>query len=98
MFVITEPAAMEATAAGLQAIGSATTAGNAAAAEPTTAVIPPASDPTSALMALMFGTHGGVYQAAAAVAAAVHEMTVANLGINAGSYAVTEALNVVAAM
>ena len=85
-------------AGGLQAIGSAVAAGNAAAAEPTTAVLPPASDPTSGLLALMLGTHGSVYQAAAGVATAIHEMTVANLGVNSFSYEGTEAANVAAAM
>jgi PE family len=98
MFLSTEPAAMAAAAGGLQGIGSAVIAGNAAAAAPTMGVVAPAPEPTSALMALSFSTHGGVYQAAAGVAAAWHEMMAAMLGTNAASYEVTEAINTAASM
>lgn len=98
MFVSTDPAAMTAAASGLQVIGATVISGNAAAAAPTTGVIPPAPEPTSALLAASFATHGGVYQAAAGVATAWHEMMVAMLGTNAASYAATEAINAAAAM
>lgn len=98
MFLSTDPAAMSAAADGLQGIGSAVIAGNSAAAEPTMGVVAPAPEPTSVLMGLSFATHGGLYQAAAGVAAGWHEMMVAMLGTNSASYAATEAINVAASM
>jgi hypothetical protein len=98
MFVSADPAAMTAAAAGLQGIGSTVTAGNATAAAPTMGVIAPSLDETGALMAASFATHGGLYQAAAGVATAWHEMLVAMLGTNAGSYVATEAANAVASL
>ncbi len=98
MFVSADPAAMSAAAAGLQGIGSTVTAGSAAAAEPTMGVIPPSLDETGALMAASFATHGGLYQAAAAVADAWHQMMVAMLGTNAASYVATEAANAAASL
>lgn len=98
MFVSTDPAAMTAAASGLQVIGSTVVSGNAAAAAPTTGVIPPAPEPTSALLAAAFATHGGVYQAAAGVATAWHEMMVAMLGTNSASYVATEAINAAASL
>lgn len=98
MFVSADPAAMTAAAGSLQGIGSAVTAGNAAAAAPTMGVIAPSLDETGALMAASFATHGGVFQAAAAVAAAWHEMMVAMLGTNSASYVATEAANAVASL
>ena len=98
MFVATDPAAMVAAAGGLQAIGSTMVPGNAAAAAPTTGVLPPAVDDTSALLAAAFGVHGGVYQAAAGIATAIHELFVATMGVSSGSYAATEAINAAAAM
>jgi PE family len=98
MFVSADPAAMTAAATGLQGIGSTVTAGNAAAAAPTMGVLAPSLDETGALMAASFATHGGVYQAAAGVAMVWHEMMVAMLGTNAGSYVATEAANAVASL
>jgi hypothetical protein len=89
---------MSAAAASLQGIGSQVTAGNAAAAAPTMGVIAPSLDETGALMAASFATHGGVFQAAAGVATAWHEMMVAMLGTNSASYVATEAANAVASM
>ena len=98
MFVSTDPAAMNSAASGLQVIGSTVVSGNAAAAAPTMGVIPPAPEPTSALLAASFATHGGVYQAAAGVATAWHELMVAMLGTNSASYAAAEAINAAASM
>ncbi len=98
MFTHNDPAAMVATAGELQALGSTMTAANGAVAAPTTGVLPPAADPTSALLALSFATHGGVYQAAGGVATAVNEMFVTTMGVGAGSYEATEALNILASM
>jgi hypothetical protein len=89
---------MSAAAASLQGIGSQVTAGNAAAAAPTMGVIAPSLDETGALMAASFATHGAVFQAAAGVATAWHEMMVAMLGTNSASYVATEAANAVASM
>ncbi len=96
-FVTTQPEALVAAAGTLQGIGSAMSAQNAAAAAPTTGVIPAAADEVSALTAAQFAAHAQMYQAVSAEAAAIHEMFVNTLGTSAGSYAVTEAANAVAA-
>lgn len=98
MFVSADPAAIATAAASLQGIGSTVMAGNAAAAAPTMGVVPPSLDETSALMAASFATHGGVYQAAAGVATAWHELMVAMLGADSASYATTEVINTAASM
>jgi hypothetical protein len=56
-----------------------------------------AADEVSALTAAQFATHAQMYQAISAQAAAIHEMFVNTLGASAGSYAVTEAANAIAA-
>ncbi|OHU81241.1 PE family protein [Mycobacterium talmoniae] len=96
-FVTTQPEILSAAAGQLQALGSAVNAENAAAAGPTTGVIPAAADEVSALTAAQFATHAQLYQAVAAQAAAIHDQFVATLGTSAGSYAMTEAANAVAA-
>ena len=93
----TQPAAMTAASAALEGIGRALSAQNAAAAMPTTSVAPPAADEVSALTAAQFAAHAQMYQAVSAQAAAIHEMFVTTLGTSAGSYAVTEAANAIAA-
>ncbi|WP_431236113.1 PE family protein (plasmid) [Mycolicibacterium psychrotolerans] len=98
MFVSTEPAAMAAAASGLMGIGTTVTAGNAAAAAPTTGVIPPGLEETSAMMAAAFGTHGALYQAVSAMATAFHQMMVANLTANAGTYEAVDAAGAIAAL
>ena len=95
-FVGTQPADLTAAAGNLQGIGSAMTGQNAAAAAPTTDVVPAAADAVSALTAAQFATHGQMYQAVSAQAAAIHDMFVSTLGQSAGSYAATEAANAVA--
>lgn len=95
-FVTTQPEMLSAAAADMQAIGSAMAAQNAAIAAPTTGVAPAAADEVSALTALQFSTHGAMYQAVAAQAAAVHQLLVNTLATSAGSYAVTEAANALA--
>ncbi|WP_375481796.1 PE family protein [uncultured Mycobacterium sp.] len=96
-FVTTQPEALAAAAGTLQGIGSMMSAQNAAAAAPTTAVVPAAADEVSALTAAQFAAHAQMYQAVGAQASAIHEMFVNTLGMSAGSYAVTEAANVIAA-
>lgn len=96
-FVTTQPELLTAAAADLRGIGAAMSAHNAAAATPTTTVVPAAADEVSALTATQFAAHGQLYQAVSAQAAAVHDMFVSTLGASAGSYAATEAANVVAA-
>jgi PE family protein len=96
-FVEMQPEVLSAAARNLAAIGAAVDAQNAAAAGPTTGVVPPAADEVSALMAAQFATHARMYQAASVRAAAIHDMFVNMLGTSAGSYAATEAANVVAA-
>jgi hypothetical protein len=96
-FVTTQPEVLAAAAGNLQAIGSTMAAHNAAVAAPTTGVIPAAADEVSALTAAQFATHAQMYQAVSAQAAAIHEMFVNTLGTSAGSYAVTEAANAIAA-
>lgn len=97
MFVTTQPEALIAAAGALTGIGSAMSAQNAAAAAPTTGVMPAAVDEVSVLIAARFAAHAQLYQAMSAQAAAIHQMFVATLGASAGSYALTEAANVVGA-
>ena len=96
-FVSTRPTELTAAAENLHGIGSSLTAQNAAAAAPTTGVLPAAADEVSALTAVQFATHGQMYQAISAQAAAIHDMFVNTLSVSAGSYATTEAANAIAA-
>ncbi|HYX99628.1 MAG TPA: PE family protein [Mycobacterium sp.] len=96
-FVCTQPTELTAAAENLQGIGSSLTAQNSAVAAPTTGVLPAAADEVSALTAAQFASHGQMYQAISAKAAAIHEMFVNTLGASAGSYAATEAGNAAAA-
>jgi hypothetical protein len=96
-FVTTQPEALAAEAANLQAIGSALSGQNAAAAAPTIGVVPAAADEVSALTAARFAAHAQMYQVVSAQAAAIHETFVNTLATSAGSYAATEAANAVAA-
>ncbi|MBS4729731.1 PE family protein [Mycobacterium sp. SM1] len=96
-FVSTQPEALTAEAANLQAIGSALSAQNAAAAGPTIGVVPAAADEVSALTAARFAAHAQMYQVVSAQAAAIHEAFVRTLMASAGSYAATEAANALAA-
>jgi hypothetical protein len=95
-FVTAQPEALSAAATSLQGIGSGVSAQNAAAAAPTTGVVPAAADEVSALTAAQFVAHAQLYQAVSAQAAAIHEAFVNTLGTSAGSYASTEASNVLA--
>jgi hypothetical protein len=95
-FVTTQPEALTAASANLQAIGSIVSAHNAAAAGPTTGVIPAAADAVSALTAAQFAAHAQTYQAVSNQATAIHEMFVHTLSISAESYAATEAANATA--
>jgi hypothetical protein len=97
-FVTTQPEELTAAAGTLQSLGAGMDAGNAAAAAPTTGVVPAAADEVSALTAAQFSTHGQLYQAISAQAAAIHEMFVNTLGVSAGSYAAAEAANAAAAL
>ena len=96
-FVTAHPEALASAAGALQDIGSAMSAHNAAAVAPTTGVVPAAADEVSALTAAQFATHAQMYQAVSAQAEAIHEMFVNTLGTSAGSYAITEAANAIAA-
>ncbi|BBX95117.1 PE family protein [Mycobacterium lacus] len=96
-FVVTQPENLAAAAGNLQAIGSAVSAQSAAALAPTTGVAPAAADVVSALTAARFTAHAQMYQALSTQAAAIHDMFVATLEASAGSYAVTEAANAIAA-
>jgi hypothetical protein len=97
-FVTTQPEELTAAAGTLQSLGAGMDAGNAAAAAPTTGVVPAAADEVSALTAAQFSTHGELYQAISAQAAAIHQMFVNTLGVSAGSYAAAEAANAAAAL
>jgi hypothetical protein len=96
-FVSTQPVALTAAAGVLQGIGSAMSSLNAAAAAPTTGVVPAAADQVSALTAAQFATHAQIYQDISEQAAALHEMFVNTLTTSAGTYALTEAANAIAA-
>ena len=95
-FLITEPAALTAAAGNLARIGSAMSALNSIVAAPTTGLSPAAADEVSALTAAAFAAHGVLYQEISAQAATIHQLFVATLEASAGSYAATEAANVVA--
>ena len=95
-FVTAQPEMLAAAAAHLQSMGSAMSVQNAAAAAPTTGVVPAAADEVSALTAARFALHAQMYQAVSAQAAAIHQMFATTLGTSAGSYAATEAANVIA--
>lgn len=94
-FVSALPEELYATAADLRGIGDALAAQSAAAASPTTGVIPAAGDEVSALTAMQFVAHAQMYQVISRRAAVVHERFVATLQRNAGSYAATDAANVI---
>lgn len=96
-FVTAHPELLTAAAGNLAGIGDAMTTGVTAAAPATTAVAPPAIDPISALTSVHFSTHGAMFQAVSAQAAAVHQQIVATLNGNAANYAATEAANAVIA-
>jgi hypothetical protein len=97
-FVTTAPPEMVASAGGLAAIGTTVASANGAAAGPLMAVIPPAPEPTSVLNAAMFLSHGAMFQGMQAMGSAVHAMFVETLGVSAGSYAITEGANTLAAL
>ena len=96
-FLTTQPGLLTEAAGSLTSIGSAMDAENSAAAGPTTGVIPAAADEISALTAAQFAAHAQMYQVISAQAAAIHDMFVNTLLTSAGSHAVTEAANAVAA-
>ena len=95
-FLVTQPETLATAAGNLRAIGSAVSAQNSAAFAPTTGVAPAAADLVSALTAARFTAHAQTYQALSAQAAALHDSFVATLAASAGSYAATEAANVIA--
>jgi hypothetical protein len=97
-FVTTEPAALSATAGELTGLGSAMAASSAAAAPMTTSVMPAAADEVSALTAAQFSTHGGVYQAAAAVADVIHSLFTSTMATSGTSYEAAEAANVITSL
>ena len=96
-FVTANPEVLASAAADLQHIGAAVAMGNAASATLTTGVIPAAADEVSALTAAHFALHAASYQELSAQATAIHEMFVHTLGLSAGSYEATEAVNAIAA-
>jgi PE family len=96
-FVTTQPEMLASAASQLQGVGSELKAQNAAAAVATTAVAPAAADEVSALTAAQFISHSHIYQAISVQAAAIHDLLVNVLGASAGSYAATEAANVISA-
>jgi hypothetical protein len=96
-FVSIVPEMLSAATGNLQSIGSAVSARNAAALAPTTGLVPAAADEVSALIAMQFAAHAQMYQEVSAQATAMHQMFVSVLAASAGSYAVTESANAVAA-
>ncbi len=94
-FLGVDTAELAAAGGQVAAIAASFQAANGAAAAPTTAVLPANADDTSALVAAAFSTHGGLYQAMAAEAAAMKELYATMMGASSGSYAVTEAANAV---
>jgi hypothetical protein len=92
--LIAQPDMLAAAGDELQSINAALRGGNAAAAAPTTGVVPAAADLVSILTAAQFANHAELYQSISAQAAAIQEQMAALLGLNAGSYAATEAANI----
>jgi PE family len=95
-FVTAIPTALTAASGDLAGVGSVMNAQNAAVAGPTTGVVPAAADVVSALIATQFAAHAQMYQTVGAMAAEVHDSLVSTLAVDAGSYAATEATNLVA--
>ncbi|MGB9308288.1 MAG: PE family protein, partial [Mycobacterium sp.] len=91
MSLVIAPEWVTAAASDLANIGSHVGVANAAAAFPTTNLLAAAGDEVSAAIAALFGTHGQVYQAVSAQAAAFHSQFVQTLNTSAGSYAAAEA-------
>lgn len=87
------PDELTAAATQLGALGSSMAAQNAAAIAPTTTLAPAAADEVSALQAALFTAYGAFYQQVSVEAQAIHDMFVNTLGISAGTYGTTEALN-----
>lgn len=96
-FVTTYPEALTYAAGKLQTLGAALSDQSTAAALPTTGVAPAGADEVSALQAAAFAAYGNLYQSVSAQAAAIHELFVKTLGTSAGSYAMTESANSIAA-
>jgi PE family protein len=96
-FVIANPEALASAAGHLSVAGSALAAQNVTAATTTTGLPPAGADLVSALTATQFSAHAAMYQAVGRQAVAVHELFTAILEASAGSYAVTEAANAIAA-
>lgn len=96
-FVVTHPETLATAAANLLGIGSAVAAQNDTALGPITEVVPAAADEVSARTAFRFNAHAQAYRDLSLQAAMIHEMFVSTLAASAGSYAVTEAANAIAA-
>lgn len=94
-FLGVDTAELTAASGQVAAIAASFQAANGAAAAPTTAVMPANGHDASMLVAAAFSTHGGLYQALAAEAAAMKQLYAATMGVSSGSYAVTEAANAV---
>lgn len=95
-FVGVDPLEMATASGVLGSIASSFAGANGAAAGPTTAVAPANGVDAAALVAAAFSTHGGLYQAVAAEAAAMKELLASMVGVSGMSYAATEGFNAVA--
>jgi PE family protein len=95
-FLGVDPMEMGVASGVLGSIAASFAGANGAAAAPTTGVLPANAVDTSALMAAAFSTHGGLYQAVAAEAAAMKELLASMVGVSGTSYAATEGFNAVA--
>jgi hypothetical protein len=97
-FVGVDPLEMGAASGVLGSIAASFAGANGAAAGPTTAVLPANAVDAASLVAAAFSTHGGLYQAVAAEAAAMKELLASMVGVSGTSYAATEGFNAVAVL
>jgi hypothetical protein len=95
-FLGVDPLEMGAASGELGSIAASFAGANGAAAGPTTGVLPANAVDASALVAAAFSTHGGLYQAVAAEAAAMKELLASMVGVSGTSYAATEGFNAAA--
>lgn len=95
-FVGVDPMEMGAASGVLGSIAASFAGANGAAAAPTTGVMPANGVDAAALVAAAFSTHGSLYQAVAAEAAAMKEILASMVGVSGTSYAATEGFNAVA--
>lgn len=95
-FLGVDPVEMAFSSGQLGGIAAGFAAANGVVAAPTTAILPANGHDASFVVAAAFGTHGALYQAVAAQAAAAKTLLAAMVGVSGVSYAATESFNAAA--